>query len=66
MKESELIAEQALKISELEKAMTQHNEDRDTVYNILYCIGGPLNDNKQGFTKSQLRIFFSIRDAVNI
>lgn len=31
----------------------------------IYCIGGPLNDNKLGFTKEQMLTFKHIDDDLN-
>jgi hypothetical protein len=58
--DSLLIAQQARKIAELKETVTRLKEAIDSVRNNLYCIGGPLNDNKLGYTKEQLAPFFRI------
>ena len=60
--ETELIAQQALKIANLEAEVARMTEDREAIQRIIYCIGGPLNDNKLGFTREQMAVFQRIAD----
>lgn len=56
----ELIGKQAARI----EALTLEVEDlRNRIHRAsshIYCIGGPLNDNKLGYSKEQLATFFRI------
>lgn len=60
MNELELIAKQQLEIEVLKKDLEVHKELEDDLYNIIYCIGGPLNDNKLQYSKEQLSTFANI------
>ena len=60
--EAQLIAQQALKIANLEAKVTSMNDDRRSIHMIIYGIGGPLNDNKLHFTPEQMRVFQRIAD----
>lgn len=55
-----VIVKQALELAELKEKV---DNDRDRLVNIqrlLYCIGGPLNDNKLNYTVEQAVIFSNI------
>lgn len=58
----ELIASQAKKIFELEAECLAMRKALDRIHLLCVCIGGPLNDNRHGYTKEQLGIFFEIRE----
>jgi len=60
MEKTKLIAQQALKIAELEEKIEIAKTERHEIYGILYCIGGPLNDNKLQYSKLQLSTFARI------
>lgn len=64
MKDDELIAKQARRIAELEQEVECWQETAKIVRGVLFCIGGPLNDNKHGYTKEQLGPFFRIANAI--
>ena len=64
MNKDELIAKQQLEIEELNLAVKQYKEAEESIYNIIYCIGGPLNDNKLGYTKKQMLDFFRIKEEL--
>lgn len=55
-----LTAQQALRIADLESKVVALEEDRLAINKRLYCIGGPLNDNKLGYTIEQLKTFLYI------
>ena len=61
-----LIASQAKQIYILEKLCNQYLENVRKVNKMLYCIGGPLNDNKLKYTKEQLQIFFLIQETLEM
>lgn len=65
MPEDLLIAQQAKRIFVLEQLIEQYEQDRQTIRNELYCIGGPLNDNKYEFDNPQLKTFLRIAECVN-
>jgi len=46
-----LIVEQQLKIRKLELIMNEYKEQLDDISNILYCVGGPLNDRWHHYNK---------------
>lgn len=55
-----LIASQELEIQNLKQQVTLKDEALSTISNLLTCIGGPLNDNKLGYSKEQLVTFNKI------
>lgn len=57
MNDEILIAQQARKIAELEEILKDFNDARDKIRIIIYCVGGPLNDNKLQYTKQQMGDF---------
>jgi hypothetical protein len=61
-----LAAEQALKIRELTKTIHEYRESLVTIRNIIYCCSGPLNGNKLGYTKEQMKDFAKIADLTAI
>jgi hypothetical protein len=62
----ELIADQAKQIYVLEKFCKQYLENVRTVNKMIYCIGGPLNDNKLQYNKEQLQLFFRIVEELEM
>ena len=60
MENTELIARQAKENAELRDEVAELKERIVSVNNILYCIGGPLNDNKLEYSREQLSTFFAI------
>jgi len=42
----------------LKKQIEQYKKDLSNIHSILYCIGGPLNDNVLQYSKKQ-RVTFS-------
>jgi|WetSurMetagenome_2_1015567.scaffolds.fasta_scaffold04314_11 hypothetical protein len=59
-KRDELIAEQQLKIRELERINAVYKKHVDEINSSIFCCGGPLNDNYYGYNKDQLKIFWRI------
>lgn len=64
MNDEELILQQVRKIADLEESVGLFTESMEEIRAILYCIGGPLNDNKLGYSKEQLSTFFNIAKAL--
>ncbi|MCK5605044.1 hypothetical protein KAR91_24350 [Candidatus Pacearchaeota archaeon] len=64
MDNEKLIAQQALKIAEMEEEIKAFKEANKEIYGIIFCIGGPLNDNKLGYTHSQMGPFSEIADLI--
>ena len=65
-KDSQVIADQARQIFVFESLLDQYLKNVRKVNNMLYCIGGPLNDNKLGYTKEQMQIFFHIQETLEM
>jgi hypothetical protein len=55
-----LITEQQLKIRELEKVNDEYKKALKDINGLIYCCGGPLNDNYYKYNKEQLGIFVKI------
>lgn len=64
MKEAELIARQAKQIEELRDEVSNLKERARRARLHIYCIGGPLNDNKLGYSKPQMVTFARIADEL--
>ena len=64
MTNDELIARQAKHIEELQDALADMIRRVDNARALIYCIGGPLNDNKHWYTRPQLAIFYSIAEEL--
>jgi len=60
-----LIAEQQLKIRELEQKKDGYQKSLIEINGLMYCCGGPLNDNYHGYNKDQLKLFFRIANLSN-
>ena len=66
MTDGELVARQARRIAELEVRIGELEKQRDAVHPVLYGVGAPLNDNVAGFSRTQLRRFELIAEALNL
>jgi len=64
MENTELIARQAKENAELHDEVADLKQRIASVKKILYCIGGPLNDNKLGYSREQLSTFLSISETL--
>ena len=60
MTESELIARQAMQLEELRDEVADLKGRMRAAWSHIYCIGGPLNDNKLGYSRPQMATFFWI------
>lgn len=60
MSDSELIARQAKQIEELKDENTDLKNRIKNARMHIYCIGGPLNDNKLVYSNDQLATFSEI------
>lgn len=54
MTDDELIAKQARQIANLEEQVKDYRDSAKRVVSLIYSVGGPLNDNKLGYTKEQM------------
>jgi len=55
LRESEsLIAKQALEIDRLNQEVQSYRNGVKRVRALIYCVGGPLNDNVKRYTKEQM------------
>ena len=64
MKEAELIARQAKQLEELRDEVADLKERVRCARLHIYCIGGPLNDNKLEYSKAQMVTFARIADEL--
>lgn len=64
MTEAELIARQAKQLEELRDEVADLKERSRRARMHIYCIGGPLNDNKLGYSKPQMVTFARIADEL--
>ena len=64
MTETELIARQAMQLEELRDEVAELRERISTARSHIYCIGGPLNDNKLAYSRPQMVTFFRIAEAL--
>lgn len=55
--ESDLIVSQQIEIANLKKILASYRESHSRIHNIIFCVGGPLNDNKFGYSKEQRSTF---------
>ena len=62
--ETEVIARLAIKIDGLEQRAERMRQSIEGAKLYIICIGGPLNDNKLGYSKEQLVTFQKILDVL--
>ena len=65
MTDNEIIATQAKEIYHLKNKLEDYRSMARNINKKIYCIGGPLNDNKLGFTYEQMKLFWEIACLVN-
>jgi hypothetical protein len=59
-----VIGRQAVRIDSLEQENTELKQRIERAVLNIVCIGGPLNDNKLGYTKEQLVTFWRIKEEL--
>lgn len=64
MTEEQLIARQSKQIEELRDVVVDLKERITTARRLIFCIGGPLNDNLLGYSKEQRTTFRMIADEL--
>lgn len=64
MTDAELIARQAKQLEELRDEVSDLKDRARKARLHIYCIGGPLNDNKLRYTKPQMVTFARIADEL--
>jgi len=64
MTEAELIARQAKQIEELRDEVADLKTRAMRAASHIYCIGGPLNDNRLEYSKQQMVTFSRIADEL--
>ena len=64
MNKDQLIVKQSLELANLKEKVNQYEEAAKSIHSEIFCIGGPLNDNIQQYTKKQMLIFFRIIDHI--
>lgn len=62
--DSQIIAQQARYIAELDATVTKQAEMISCAIKRMVCIGGPLNDNRLHYTPEQLREWRSVFDCL--
>lgn len=65
MTDTELIARQAKQIAMLSIELDALKQAIRSVRGTIYCIGGPLNDNRLGYTATQLMPFERIAKEID-
>ena len=60
MENDELVARQARRIAELEDESALYHAASTAIRRYIVGVGGPLNDNKLGYTNEQLSTFHAI------
>ena len=66
MNDDEIISHQARTIIELTEQLKDLKERIRQAHLHIICIGGPLNDNKLGYSKEQLVTFHRIEQELNL
>lgn len=66
MNDEEIIARQARKIEKLERRIADLEKAKNDARSHIYCIGGPLNDNKLGYSRAQMVTFFLISECLDL
>lgn len=64
MTKDELITKQQLELEEQRELLSQYKLGYSNIYGIIFCIGGPLNDNKLMYSHKQLSTFSEIATIV--
>ena len=64
MTKDELIANQQIEIEEQRELLSEYKLGYSNIYGIIFCIGGPLNDNKLMYSHKQLGTFSQIAEIV--
>jgi hypothetical protein len=64
LREVDVIARQAMKIERLEEDNERKRQCLEGAKLYMICIGGPLNDNKLGYSKEQLVTFQKMLDVI--
>jgi hypothetical protein len=59
-----VIARQVKENYELRDQLKDYKEMARKIHNLLFCIGGPLNDNREGYSQQQLGAFFKIHHII--
>jgi nucleoside-triphosphatase THEP1 len=63
--EREVVARQAMKLERLEDENEQLRDRISRAKRHMICIGGPLNDNKLGYSREQMATFFRIKEELD-
>lgn len=64
--QARLIAYQQLQIESLKARCLLHEDDKRQIHSSIYCIGGPLNDNKLKYSREQMTIFWRIAELCDM
>lgn len=64
MSKDELITKQQLQIEEMKQKIKDMEGAKRIALSHIYCIGGPLNDNRLGYSKPQMVTFARIAEEL--
>ncbi|OFW47569.1 MAG: hypothetical protein A2163_00675 [Actinobacteria bacterium RBG_13_35_12] len=62
----ELITKQQLDIEFYKQEVAEYSEKISKIQGLIYCIGGPLNDNRLRYSNEQLVIFSKIINIIDL
>ena len=65
MTKDQLIVKQQIEIADLKEKVFRLSKSVEKIRVIIYCIGGPLNDNALGYSRKQLSTFYRIINAID-
>lgn len=66
MTDDEVIAYLARELAKSQERCARYLEDIEEAHGMFICIGGPLNDNKLGFNKEQIKYLQKICNALEV
>ncbi len=66
MNKDDLIVKQQLEIESLKDDLKTINDGINEVHGFIYNIGAPMNDNIDGFTPKQLKVFRNISESLDL
>lgn len=66
MTKDELIVAQALRLEEQANRLALLNENMREIHRVIYCVGGPLNDNYLQYSPEQRAPFARIAEWIQV
>lgn len=65
MTNEEVIARLSKENIEIKDQLMSYEKAFNEISSMMYCIGGPLNDNVLEYTPKQLETFYEIKNAID-